>query len=228
MTEDSLFDQLPPTIPTAVGDAFRAVFDGLTQPGQTLTSAQRIAIAEIARNAAPRPLWEKAPDLLAIADSTSEGALSPFVAALAERIAIESRSLDRETVAAIIDRIGDTTYAEIVAIVAQVVPIDHLHRALDLELQPLPAAGPGEPSGERPDGLGDIGAFIEMTEPYDGANVARSLTLAGADNNLRLKIVRSMYSGTNFDEMIWTDRSLSRPQIELVAARTSALNECFY
>jgi hypothetical protein len=41
-------------------------------------------------------------------------------------------------------------------------------------------------------------------------------------------IVTSMYSGRHFEEMVWSHRSLSRPQVELVAARTSAVNECFY
>ena len=56
----------------------------------------------------------------------------------------------------------------------------------------------------------------------------RQLSLSGEDNRRRLNVVRAMYSGTSFDQMVWTDRDLSRPQIELVAARTSALNECFY
>jgi AhpD family alkylhydroperoxidase len=27
---------------------------------------------------------------------------------------------------------------------------------------------------------------------------------------------------------VWQHRPLSRPQVELIAARTSAINECFY
>ena len=238
LTRDG-FDRLDPVLPSGVIDAFRAVYAGLAAPGQTLTSAQRIEVARVVRNAAPRPLWDKAPDLFSFehsapTSSSAPGAsemadgLSPFLQALTERIAVESRSLDRQTVAAIVDRIGDAMYAEVVAIVAQVVPIDHCLRAIDESLEPLPDAGAGDPSLDRPEGLGDIGAFIVATEPYVGPNVARSLSLAGPDNALRLKIVRSMYSGKNFGEMVWTDRALSRPQIELVAARTSALNECFY
>lgn len=224
-----MFDQLPSAVPTTVSDACTAVFDGLTTPGQTLTSEQRVAVAEIARTSAPRPLWEQTPDLFGFDHAgDTDAPLTAFVAALVERVTVESRSLDRDMVAAIVERIGDAMYAEIVAVIAQVVPIDHLHRALDLPLEPLPAPGPGQPSNSRPDGLGDIGAFIDMTDPFEGPNVARSLSLAGSDNSLRLKVVRSMYSGTNFGEMVWNDRPLSRPQIELVAARTSALNECFY
>jgi len=223
-----MFASVVDVAPDAVVEACRAVYEGLRQPGQTLTSAQRIEVARVAREAAPRPLWEQAPDLFSFQHNAASDRLSPFLAALAERVAVESRSLDRETVGRIIEVIGDATYAEVVAICAQVVPIDHFLQAIDTPLEPLPDPGPGDPTGERPEDLDDIGAFIAMTDPFEGANVARSLSLAGNDNRLRLKIVRSMYSGTNFDEMVWTDRALSRPQIELVAARTSALNECFY
>ena len=67
------------------------------------------------------------------------------------------------------------------------------------------------------------------TLPTNGIpHVAVSLSLAQADNARRMLLVRAMYSGKDFGEMIWTHRNLSRPQIELVAARTSAINECFY
>lgn len=226
------FGRLDSVLSPGVIAAFTAVYDGLAAPGQTLTSAQRLEVAQRARDAAPRPLWDKAPDLLSFehrpGSAGESEALSPFLQALVERVAVDSRSLDRSTVDAVIKRIGDATYAEVVALVAQVVPIDHCLRAIDQPLEPLPEPGAGDPTHDRPEGLAEIGAFIVATEPFTGPNVARSLSLAGPDNALRLKVVRSMYSGTNFGEMVWTDRALTRPQIELVAARTSALNECFY
>ena len=41
-------------------------------------------------------------------------------------------------------------------------------------------------------------------------------------------LVGPMYALGGFAELVWKDRPLSRPQIELVAARVSAINECFY
>ena len=107
-------------------------------------------------------------------------------------------------------------------------PIDHLHDALGLEREALPDAVDGEPTGERPKGLVDDVAFLPTLPPDGMAHVAVSLSLAQADNARRMLLVRAMYSGRSFGEMVWTHRALSRPQIELVAARTSALNECFY
>ena len=40
-------------------------------------------------------------------------------------------------------------------------------------------------------------------------------------------LVGAMYAGAEFQTLVW-DRPLSRPQIELVASRVSAVSECFY
>ena len=42
-------------------------------------------------------------------------------------------------------------------------------------------------------------------------------------------LVMAMYGGPNkFFELVWEGGALSRPQVELLAARVSAVNECFY
>ena len=76
--------------------------------------------------------------------------------------------------------------------------------------------------------MGDAGGHIQMTVPFRGPNVARSLSLAAEDHLRWRSLVLSMYSRDAFDEMVWTDRALTRPQVESLAARTSSLNECFY
>ena len=65
-------------------------------------------------------------------------------------------------------------------------------------------------------------------EGFLGPNVAKSLSVAPTPNLMRLGLVRALYSGTRFADLRWDDGALDRPQVELVAARTSALNECFY
>ncbi len=208
-------------------DACRSAWDHLGTPGAWWTGRQRIAIAEQIRASAPRPLWDKAPELTDVDDSP-DGELSAFERALTERITTQPSSIDHKTYLHIVDRIGEDKYAELAAIATQVVPIDQLHSALGLDREPLPQAEDGEPTGERPDDLVDDVAFLPTAPPNGMAHVAVSLSLAEADNARRLRLVRSMYSGRAFGEMVWTHRALSRPQIELVAAKTSALNECFY
>lgn len=222
------FEQLEQAgIATEIIDACRISWDHLGAPGAWWTGEQRIALAQEIRRAAPRPLWDRAPELVDVGDD-AVGPLSAFERALAERVAVQPSSIDHETYLLIVERIGEDKYAELAAIASQLVPIDHLHDALGLEREPLPAARAGQITRERPDGLVDTVAFLP-TMPADGLpHVAVSLSLAQADNARRMLLVRAMYSGRSFGDMVWTHRALSRPQIELVAARTSALNECFY
>lgn len=221
------FKAIDDVVSADIVDAARIAWDGLAQPGAWWTGAQRIAIAQATRRAAPRPLWDRAPELTDVGDDPA-GVLTDFELAVVERVTVQASSIDRDTYSYIVGRIGEDKYAELAAIVSQVVPVDHLHDSLGHDREPLPAPEPGEVSGERPGGLVEDVAFLP-TVPADGLpHVAVSLSLAQADNARRMLIVRAMYAGTRFGEMVWTHRALSRPQIELVAARTSALNECFY
>ncbi len=214
-------------IPGPVVVAAVTAIAALGRPGRWWTAPQRLAIATITREAKPRPLWDRIAPLNTL-DSEQGQPLSPFVAALTELVAVETSSIDRATVELITGRIGDAAYAELSAIVAQVAAIDQTCHALGTSLMEFPPPGEGEPSRLRPDGMGDAGGHIQMTEPYTGPNVARSLSLAAEDHDRWRGLVLSMYSRDGFLDMLWTDRALTRPQVELVAARTSALNECFY
>ena len=82
--------------------------------------------------------------------------------------------------------------------------------------------------GSVPTDLGDVGAWIPMTEQKVLANVSRALSLVPMTNTTWRTLVNDSYSrGPQMLALTW-ERALSRPQIELVAARVSQLNECFY
>lgn len=205
-----------------------SVWAELGRPGAQWTGAERIAMAEVVRQSAPRPLWDRAPALADLSHESDGSVLSPFLDGLVERVTVEPSSLSADEVVAIVAEIGDAAYAELASVVAQVVAVDHQAAALGLTPRDLPRAEPGEPHRRRPEGMADVGGHIPMTEVSDGPNVRRSLSLAGADHDRWMMLVFAMYSGHQFNEMVWADRALTRPQVELLAARTSALNECFY
>ena len=98
---------------------------------------------------------------------------------------------------------------------------------MGIDHEPMPTPRDGEPDGSRPDGLADIGAHVVMTDPFTGPNVARALSLAPGDQMAFFFVVGAMYGAKDFNTLVW-DRPLSRPQVELVAARVSSINECFY
>lgn len=60
------------------------------------------------------------------------------------------------------------------------------------------------------------------------ASITQALSLVPAENAALERYHGPMY--LTFDEMAdpGIERALTRPQMELVAARTSAVNECFY
>jgi hypothetical protein len=60
------------------------------------------------------------------------------------------------------------------------------------------------------------------------ANVSRTLSLVPVTNQAWRQLVDTHYShGAEFMNLHW-DFPLTRPQAELVATRSTALNECFY
>ena len=60
------------------------------------------------------------------------------------------------------------------------------------------------------------------------ANVSRALSLVPLTNTTWRTLVNDSYSrGPQMLTLTW-ERALSRPQIELIAARVSQLNDCFY
>ena len=221
------FSALSDYVNQDIVNSFRIVWDHLGRPGAWWTGPQRIAIAEHVRKSAPRPLWDRPPPLETLSDEAN-GELTIFEAAVVERVAVSPSSINIEIYEHIIQRMGENKYAELAAVISQIVPIDHLHDALGLEREELPVPLEGAITTERPSGLVTGIGFLP-TLPTEGLpHVAVALSLSLADNARRMLLVRAMYSGDSFNDMVWTHRSLNRPQIELVAARTSALNECFY
>ena len=97
----------------------------------------------------------------------------------------------------------------------------------DSRAEPVAEPEAGEPSRIEAQNVGEAGAWVDMTVPYQGANVARALSLVPNDQAAFMGLVGTMYAFTDFAQLIW-DRPLTRPQVELVAARVSAVNECFY
>ena len=219
----------PRPVDPAILSAFEAVWDGLAVAGIWWTAAERVAIVAATRRSRRLPLGETAPDIAGLSDAVGPDGLSPLIHEVVRRLSVDAGRITRDWATAVIERTGVGHYVETVALVVQTVPVDMLCDLLGRPRQDLPVPGTGEPSRVVPDGLGQEGAFVPWAvDGWSGPNVARALSFVPEDNSLRMGIVTSMYSGRHFEEMVWSHRSLSRPQVELVAARTSAVNECFY
>ncbi len=222
-------DTFPRPVDPSILSAFEAVWDGLAVAGRWWTATERVAIVAATRRSLSLPLGEAAPGLAGLSDAVGSDGLSPLTHEVVRRLAVDAGRITRDWASAAIERMGQGHYVETVALVVQTVPIDLLCDLLGRPRQDLPVPGTGEPSRVVPDGLGQEGAFVPWAvDGWFGPNVARALSFVPEDNSRRMAVVTSMYSGRHFEEMVWRHRALSRPQVELVAARTSAVNECFY
>jgi hypothetical protein len=124
--------------------------------------------------------------------------------------------------------LGEEGYVELAAIVATRYAIDGFADALGALPRALPTPGAGEPTRVRPGGVGNVGAYVSQSTDKAFANVSRAASLVPDTADIWRAVVTQQYSrGPEMLELVW-DRPLERPQVELVAATVSALNECFY
>jgi hypothetical protein len=134
-------------------------------------------------------------------------------------------------------------YVETVSIVAHVVAIDTMARGLGLDPLPLPEATPGEPSPYRPAAAMPGGAWIPWIEPADlgereagiysagrpAANIMKAMSLVPDEVGSFFDLVWHQYQGPlEMRDLAREYRAISHAQIELLAARVSALNQCLY
>jgi hypothetical protein len=144
------------------------------------------------------------------------------------RVVNHSYRLSRAWAEVQVGDLGDGPYAEVVGVTATLVALDVYARSIgDSPPELLPPVD-GPPAAERPDGVGDVGAWIAMAEEKLMANVTRALSLVPRTNATWRSLVNDAYSrGPQMLELTW-ERALSRPQVELIAAQVSKLQECFY
>ncbi len=219
------YTAFPHPVRASLAESHRTVWSRLAEAGTWWTGAQRIAIAQVTREAFARrndPPWLRQ-------DEESRVAGLPEAAVrAAKRIALDAKRLDAQQVQEMVAALGDAPYVELTSLVVCVVAIDAFAAALGVPPEPLPEPLAGKPSRVRPAEVGDDGAFLPMTVPWQGPNVARALSLVPEGNASFFQLVASMYAFQDFAELVWKDRPLPRPQVELIAARVSSVNECFY
>ena len=205
----------------------------IASPGDWLTGHQRVAAWLESRDSRTNPLdLARRAALTPAAVAGTHGASDELVATAVEvvhRVASDPGRLTRSWAEPMIAALGEEVYTELVGVTAIVSVIDTFSVAVTGQVQAdLPEPEAGEPARLRPDDVGDVGAWVSQTVAKTRANVSRTLSLVPVTQTAWRVLVDSHYSrGVEFFELSW-ERSLSRPQVELLAARSTALNECFY
>lgn len=207
----SFFDGSDIQVRPDIRAAFDREWDRLARPGAGWDGSQRVALARRAREA--RSGTETTPDL---PDAAAQAAT------LLGANPAEAR---RDWVAEVAGAIGPERYVELVGVVARTAAVDAFHHAIGAELPDHPDPIDGEPHGAI-DPMAAAGpAWVPMV---GGASIVFALSLvpdaAAAQEDLHGPLYLT-YELMADDQFV---RGLTRAQMELVAARTSAVNECFY
>ena len=238
----------PVAVRADIAAAHRKAWEWLARPGTWWNGAERIAIAQEVRNARECVLCrERKAALSPFAPLPGEHLGDTSIAAPAvdavHRLTTDPGRLSSDWVDSLeSEGVTRAHYVELIGVVTAVVSIDTFHRALGLPLEPLPEPVAGAPSEYVPGGLDHRVGWVPMiydvqpaeTDLWGGgertANVLRALS--AVPDALRawiaLSNVHYLPIANIADRASESNRVLSRPQIELVAARVSAYNDCFY
>ncbi len=241
------YEHAPLPVRADFGAAHRRFWQRLQRPGSWWTSAERIAIAAETRQGRDCELCQRrraslSPNAPAGAHDTVSS-LAPEVIDAVHRLATDPSRLTKGSLRAMIDA-GFTAghYVELVSTVAAIISIDSFCRGIGVAFHMLPVAGRGAPTHYQPANAVADDAWVPMipADRNSGAeadlwprgrtgNVIRALSLV-PDEVRTLGDLSAAHYLPNAQVGDPTARSehLDRSQIELIAGRVSALNQCYY
>ncbi len=234
-----------------LAEAHRAAWAHIAGPGCWLTGAERVAVAEETRRARSCALCGDRKAALSPFSVDGEhdhtGVLSPILVDAVHRVTTDAGRLTAAWYASLLaDGLSPETYVEALGVAVVVISVDEFHLALGMNPETLPEALLGEPSGYRP-----VGAEVEEGEawvpilapnrsgpeeadlfagmpPGQAPNVIRALSLVPDEVRAWVNVSAAQYLSPNEMRSFESPRAIDRAQIELVAGRVSAINECFY
>lgn len=198
-------------------DAFESLidreWDRLGSTGTWWTSGERISIAADARRAA--------------AGEELSGDLPAPVEEATRRLSVEPATIRGTDVARWeMEGLDSFAYIELVGIVSRLMALDTASFGLDLKPRHLPEPRDGEPTRVRAEGAAITTGWTPTVGP---AGAPSSLSAVPAEAEAMFDAHGVLYLSTDdMFEMQITREGLTRPQMELAAARTSVLNDCFY
>lgn len=238
----SLYPDSPVPIHADLEKVHTEQWQKLSAPGSWGTAAQRLAVANEARAAGIEASLLEAP-----ADGGAEAdvELPDLVRRLVRKLATAPKDfLQADYDEARAGGLSDAEFVELVGVVSRATNMDIFARGIGIELRPFAPAQVGKPSREKsaaavveqawvptvpnqPDGGADAEALYGgKPKPY----IMRSMSLVPEEYRDHVAMEQVQYMP--LDRVLTYDyqyhEGLTRPQVEVVAGRVSALNECFY
>ena len=210
--------------------AHAAVWTHVSQPGDWWNGVQRREAATIALWAfvdpAPAPPW------VAVSDRIEYHVVPPVVVNAVYRMSAHADSLTESWYRSLIEAgMEEPAYVELCGIVSAVSAVASLARTLGSTLPVLPTARLGEPRRPRVELVATPRNWVPVIAPGgQRAPVVEALTAAPGEFALLWDhLAPAQYiADEEMVDLAWTRGTLSRPQIELVAARVASLRQCFF
>ncbi|WP_419551845.1 alkylhydroperoxidase-related (seleno)protein [Candidatus Poriferisodalis sp.] len=205
------------------------------RPGTWWAAAQRAEIVRQVRAARDHrteasevlPPWVQPSSIEGLVDA--DGPLPTAAVDAIWRITNHPGTLTEDWYQSIIDRgVDPLAYVELVGVVAQANCVDRFADALELPRIDLDEPADGPPTTEGASAA--VKYHWVPTADIKMPNVIKALSAVPAENESLFILSDAQYVPMERvrGELINDQNSLNRPQIELLAARTSKLNECFY
>ena len=236
-----------PPIRDDLASAIERTLQRLSGPGTWWTAEQRLQIVAETRNALHCPLCRARKAALSPysidGSHASLGVLPEPVVDVIHRLRTDANRLtDAWYERALASGISDAQYVETVGIVATTTALDTFSRALGMPAMRLPPARAGEPGHRRPKGARKSIARVPTVSPQDmtaedvnpypefgQVHIQQALSLVPEAVIEFFDLDTALYLKQDWIRDFSREfRSLTHAQLELVAARASIINGCFY
>lgn len=240
-------DAAPYTIRDDLAAAHQNAWESFAQPGTWLDGKRRLAVVAEVRQALECGLCRQRKEALSpYGDDGSHGDTGELTDAevdLIHRLTTDSGRLRKAWFDEIINSgLSEGAYVEISGIVAMTMMADTFRRAIGMAPAEIPAAVDGPPSNYTPPGAKNGGAWVPLLAPEDvvdsdgpvygapqAAYVQRAFSSVPDTKRAYWALAEAHYlPGREMPNWETSLRAISRPQIEIIAARVSALHSCFY
>ena len=240
------YGRAPVPVREEIAAAHERAWQRIARPGTWHSGATRVRIAAETRNAGTCRLCAARKEALSPYAVEGEhdhlGELSGAMVEVIHRIVTDPGRLTRKWYRGLLDDgLADTEYVETVGVVCTTVSLDTFARAIGADLLPLPQPVAGEPTRVRPASASQGAAWVPWIAPGDAAedeldlfssehaNIHRAMSLVPAEARGFFDLVETQYlqrhQMRDFDNEF---RAITHAQIELIAGRISAINQCVY
>ena len=222
-------------------------WDSMSKAGTWLTAERRVAVAAEVRQAKACAFCQLQKEALTpnsvTGTHTSLGLLTDGEVEAIHRIVTDPGRLSESWYRSIIAKgVKQEEYIEIAGLVAVTVMADTFAFGIGVEETPLPAPQGGCPSNYQAPGAKKEAAWVPIIEPEDAVEsdgalypsnkvgyIHRALSAVPETKRDYWRMAEAHYlPGASVYDFSTDARAISRPQIELIAARVSALHQCLY